>query len=87
MLEIKCPWCGNRAETEFSYGGDATCRRPDDAASDIKEWHSYVYERKNPAGPHDEYWQHTGGCRRWIRVRRDTRNHQISETSWPGRNS
>ena len=22
MLLIKCPWCGERAETEFSYGGE-----------------------------------------------------------------
>jgi hypothetical protein len=23
MLLIECPWCGERAETEFSYGGEA----------------------------------------------------------------
>ena len=28
MLEIKCPYCGNRSQNEFSYGGDANLKRP-----------------------------------------------------------
>ena len=28
MLLIPCPWCGARAQTEYSYGGDATVERP-----------------------------------------------------------
>jgi hypothetical protein len=28
MLEIKCPYCGKRSQNEFSYGGDATVKRP-----------------------------------------------------------
>ncbi|MEJ6587270.1 MAG: sarcosine oxidase subunit delta, partial [Pelagibacterales bacterium] len=27
MLEIKCPYCGERSQNEFSYGGDATIKR------------------------------------------------------------
>ena len=36
MLLIDCPWCGERAETEFSYGGEAGIVRPKepDALSD-----------------------------------------------------
>ena len=36
---IPCPWCGERAHTEFAYGGDATVRRParPDEASD-SDW-------------------------------------------------
>ena len=30
MFVIKCPWCGERAETEFSYGGEAGIVRPAD---------------------------------------------------------
>lgn len=30
MLLIKCPWCGERDETEFSYGGEAAIKRPQD---------------------------------------------------------
>ena len=28
MLEIKCPYCGKRSQNEFSYGGDASLKRP-----------------------------------------------------------
>ena len=28
MLLIPCPWCGERNQVEFTYGGDATVRRP-----------------------------------------------------------
>ena len=28
MLEIKCPYCGKRSQNEFSYGGDASAKRP-----------------------------------------------------------
>ena len=29
MLEIKCPYCGKRSQNEFSYGGDANIKRPE----------------------------------------------------------
>ena len=29
MLEIKCPYCGRRSQNEFSYGGDASVKRPE----------------------------------------------------------
>ncbi len=29
MLHIKCPHCGLRSQNEFSYGGDATVKRPE----------------------------------------------------------
>ena len=29
MLNIKCPYCGNRAQKEFAYGGDGTIKRPE----------------------------------------------------------
>ena len=67
MLLIDCPHCGQRAHTEFSYGGDATVRRPDDPrAVSLETWLDYVYLRDNPRGAHTEWWQHTYGCRRWI---------------------
>ena len=44
MLLIKCPWCGERAQTEFAYGGDATVTRPPDpAVATADAWHDYVY--------------------------------------------
>jgi len=79
MLLITCPWCGERAQTEFSYGGDATQDRPADpnAVSD-REWTDWIYLRDNPRGPHVEYWQHSAGCRRWLKVQRDTYTYEIS---------
>lgn len=81
MLLIECPHCGPRAETEFSYLGDASVRRPTDPeAVPLDEWCDYVYLRDNPRGPHSEWWQHVAGCRRWIAVRRDTASHQMLDT-------
>ncbi len=76
MMLIPCPWCGPRAQVEFTYGGDANAKRPPPDAP-IDAWIRFVYLRENPAGPHDELWFHGAGCRRWLRVRRDTRTHQI----------
>jgi heterotetrameric sarcosine oxidase delta subunit len=80
MLLIPCPYCGPRNQIEFTYGGDATVRRPTADAPDaapMSAWVDCVYMRDNPCGPHDELWLHAGGCRRWFRVRRDTRTHEI----------
>jgi heterotetrameric sarcosine oxidase delta subunit len=83
MLLIPCPWCGPRAQVEFTYGGDATAVRP---AADAPEaaWVAYVFLRDNPAGAHDEWWFHGAGCRQWFRVRRDTRTHEILASAPPG---
>jgi heterotetrameric sarcosine oxidase delta subunit len=83
MLLIPCPWCGARAQIEFTYGGDATVRPPANDAPEA-QWAEYVYLRDNPAGPHEELWQHSAGCRQWIRVRRDTLTHEILGSAPPG---
>lgn len=76
MMLIPCPWCGPRSQIEFTYGGDAVVRRPPPDAS-TAAWVDFVYLRDNPAGPHDELWLHSSGCRSWFKVRRDTRTHDI----------
>ncbi len=82
MLLIPCPWCGTRAQSEFSYGGDATLKRPAPDAP-LEAWTAFVYQRDNPAGPHEELWFHGAGCRQWFRVRRDTRTHEIIASEAP----
>jgi heterotetrameric sarcosine oxidase delta subunit len=78
MMLIPCPHCGPRDVTEFTYGGDANAREPTGNAAYVQEaWTAYVYLRDNPRGPHDELWQHTAGCRRWIRVTRNTLTHEV----------
>jgi methylglutamate dehydrogenase subunit B len=76
MMLIPCPWCGVRNQIEFTYGGDATLRRPAPGGPE-SAWVDYVYLRDNRCGPHDELWYHGAGCRSWFKVRRDTRTHQI----------
>ena len=86
MLLIKCPWCGDRAQIEFSYGGDALVSRPNNPESaGTGVWFDYVYLRDNPRGVHTEYWQHIAGCRRWFKVRRDTLSHEILDVEHPKR--
>jgi sarcosine oxidase subunit delta len=81
VLLIKCPFCGDRAETEFSYGGEAGISRPLDpfALSDA-EWADYLFMRSNPKGEHKELWNHSQGCRRWFGVARDTVSYKIALT-------
>jgi methylglutamate dehydrogenase subunit B len=77
-MRIKCPYCGSRDAGEFSYLGDAILKRPADGAQDIDgPMFDYVYLRDNPAAQHREHWYHGAGCRSWIVVERDTRNHDI----------
>ena len=78
MLLIDCPWCGERAETEFSYGGEGGITRPADSdALGDAEWADYLFMRSNPRGEHNELWNHSQGCRRWFGVRRDTVSYKI----------
>lgn len=78
MLQIKCPWCGDRAETEFSYGGEAGIVRPADSESlDDRQWGDYVFMRRNTFGVFKEQWLHAQGCRRWFMAERDTRSYEF----------
>jgi sarcosine oxidase, subunit delta len=73
MLLIDCPYCGQRPELEFTYGGEAHIARPanPDALSD-QEWAEFLYMRTNPKGIHAERWRHTHGCARSFNALRDT---------------
>ena len=85
MLRIACPWCGEREELEFSYGGQAHIAYPKDphALSDA-EWAQFVFMRDNPKGVFLERWVHSHGCRRWFNVARHTVTHEISAVYTPG---
>ena len=81
MLQIDCPWCGPRDESEFSYGGEARIARHErpDELSDA-QWADYLFMRKNSHGAHLELWLHALGCRQWFEVERDTLSYQIKAT-------
>jgi sarcosine oxidase subunit delta len=75
---IPCPHCGTRPVEEFTFLGDARPERPasNDPAT-MDEWFDYVYLRDNPRGLIDEYAHHSGGCRAWLVVTRNTETHEV----------
>ena len=78
MLLIPCPWCGERDETEFSYGAQAHVAYPEDPdALDDAAWAAYLFVRANPKGELAERWCHSQGCRRWFNVVRNTATHEV----------
>ncbi len=73
MLIITCPYCGERPELEFRYGGEAHVARPaDPSALSDDEWGEFLYQRTNPRGLHAERWRHVHGCGRFFNALRDT---------------
>jgi methylglutamate dehydrogenase subunit B len=77
-MRIPCPFCGARDSAEFTYLDDATYSRPDPEGTDVeKRFFEATYLRDNPAGLHHELWYHVSGCGSWLRVKRDTRTHEI----------
>jgi len=81
MLLITCPYCGQRDESEFAYGGEAHIARPvqTDQLTD-PQWGDYLFMRKNAKGWHFERWNHARGCRRWFNAARHTVTHEIVAT-------
>ena len=78
MFLIRCPNCGERDLSEFSYGGEAHIARPteSDRMSD-PDWAGYVFIRSNPKGIFAERWNHQAGCRRWFNMLRNTATDDI----------
>ena len=81
MLLIECPFCGERPELEFVYGGEAHIARPA-AEADLTpgQWAAYLYARSNTRGVHAERWRHTRGCGRFFNALRDTTTDQFIAT-------
>jgi sarcosine oxidase subunit delta len=78
MLQINCPWCGARAESEFTCGGEGGIVRPTASESMTDEqWGDYLFMRKNPKGVHFEQWRHSSGCGRWFNALRDTVSYRF----------
>ena len=81
MLLIACPYCGQRPEVEFSYGGQAHLARPQ-APSELTddEWAAYLYRRDNIRGVQAERWRHVHGCGRFFNALRDTTTDRFIAT-------
>lgn len=81
MLLITCPYCGPRAELEFSYGGEAHMVRAADPASvDDAVWTEFLYIRSNPRGDYAERWRHAHGCGRFFNAIRNTNSDHFVAT-------
>jgi methylglutamate dehydrogenase subunit B len=74
-MRINCPYCGERSLEEFVVQGEVPGPRPTDG--NMEAMHNYVHLRANEWGPTKEFWYHANGCRRWLIVSRDTRDHSI----------
>jgi sarcosine oxidase subunit delta len=81
VLLIDCPYCGERPEVEFVYGGQAHIARPQDpAAVGSEDWATFLYRRTNTRGVHAERWRHSHGCGRFFNALRDTTTDQFVRT-------
>jgi sarcosine oxidase subunit delta len=81
MLLIDCPYCGERPEPEFAYGGQAHIARPAQPAGlEAQAWADYLYRRDNVRGVQAERWRHVRGCGRFFNALRDTRTDQFLAT-------
>jgi sarcosine oxidase subunit delta len=78
---LRCPNCGERPVAEFRFGGEQRDRPTGEQAP--AEWASLLFDRRNEAGPQDEWWFHRLGCRCWFLARRDTRDNRVLATWWP----
>lgn len=77
MMQISCPFCGPRNESEFANGGPVRGARPDPGTTSDAEWVDYLTVVPNPLGPVREYWWHVRGCGTWLTLWRDTATHDI----------
>jgi len=75
MMLIQCPYCGPRAQVEFTYVRSIDSIVPLDASAEAAM--ATLYTRDNPRGLSDELWRHTHGCHQFLTVRRDTVTHDI----------
>jgi sarcosine oxidase, subunit delta len=81
MLLIECPYCGERPEPEFVYGGQAHVARPAQPAEVAADaWTAYLYHRDNTRGVHAERWRHIHGCGRFFNALRDTTSDHFVAT-------
>ena len=76
MMQLACPHCGPRAQSEFVFERTVDSVVTLDAAPG--EAMATLFTRTNPRGPDDEIWRHTYGCRAWMVVTRHRVTHTVS---------
>jgi heterotetrameric sarcosine oxidase delta subunit len=76
MMQISCPHCGPRAQTEFVYGRTVDSVVPVDAEPDAAM--RTLFTRTNPRGNDEEIWRHAFGCRAWMVITRHRVTNEIT---------
>lgn len=81
MQLLNCPWCGPRAHIEFTYIRDqqSVSTRGDGNDANIQHELERIYLRSNHPGAHQEIWQHSAGCRGWLRITRNNLTHEVED--------
>ena len=81
MQLFNCPWCGPRAHIEFTYIRDhqSVSTRGNGDDPDVQQELDRIYLRSNHLGPHQEIWQHSAGCRGWLRITRNSLTHEVED--------
>ena len=74
-IRIPCPHCGERPLQEFVLGEIPEV--PDSITDPEERAFDRAFMHGNVAGPVTERWFHVYGCRRWVTVRRDTRDDAL----------
>lgn len=74
-IQIPCPHCGSRAIDEFLFGEIPVV--PDEITDAEERDLDRAFMRTNAEGIQHEAWFHVYGCRRWVRIQRDTRTDEI----------
>ncbi len=74
-IRITCPTCGERPIEEYVYGEIPVVP---EHITDEDEWDlDRAFMLNNPEGVQTEAWFHLYGCRRWLKLQRDTRTDEI----------
>ncbi|MBL8808259.1 MAG: sarcosine oxidase subunit delta [Rhodospirillales bacterium] len=72
MRLVPCPHCGPREAGEFVCLGEGSTHPVHaDGLADA------LYTRTNAKGPAEELWWHKFGCRRWLRLRRNSASNEF----------
>ena len=64
---LDCPYCGPRPLGEFVFRKTLPNAGEDGVASTYRS----IYLRRDSEVESREEWQHVGGCRAWLRVKRN----------------
>ena len=78
MLLINCPCCGERDQSEFSYGGRSTNYPALDSSASREEWHRAIHLHDGSQKVIREYWYHEFGCEQWIEIFRNVDSHEMT---------